>query len=215
MKKIIILFLVLITLIPTGVSASCAGPFDIQDYRNMADTVAAGTIDGIFFDSYLKFQVERYYKGTGPETIAVRGRELGPDIFSSVDYELENGKTYLLFLKKIDGVSYRTNACAGNRKADTSNTALFTREEALILGVGTAPDLSKDNALIAKNKWGWLIAIVGYGYVLPALLVLALAFSIYVFQKIIRRKAVKYYQTLLLIISVVYLFFYFYIQRVI
>jgi len=181
---------------------------------DMADTVAVGTVTGDFFGNYSKFEVDYYYKGTGPGTIAVRGRELDSSI-TSVDYELENGKTYLLFLRKVDDISYKTNACAGNRRADTANSALFTSEEALVLGSGTPPDSSKDNALISENNWGWLIAIVGYGYVLPALLALALVYSAYVLYRFIRSMRVRNYHILLLVISIVYAIFYFYIQRVI
>lgn len=200
--------------LPTRVFASCAGPFNLEEHFDMADAVVTGTVKGDFFGSYMKFQVDRYYKGIGPATIAVRGTESNTDI-TSVDYEIQTGQSYLLFLKKVDDLSYKTNICAGNKALERGSTTTFTAEEAAVLGSGSAPDTSANNAIILEDQLGWFMAIVGYGYVLPILLALSIAYLAYILYKFIRRFRIRNYQIALTMISGAYIVFYFYIQRVV
>ena len=218
MKRVYILpalALLLVSLLaPAGVFASCAGPFTIQEYVNMADVVVSGTVRGEEYLGYFNLHVDRYYKGTGPEKIGVSGRQFDNGGITSVDYDLKPDQRYLLFLKKVNSNYYKTNDCSGNKIIEEGKIVL-TSEEAAVLGIGTPAHLTQRNAILASENLGWLVAIIGFGYVLPIMLVLSGAFLVYMLFKLARRRPLAVYQIVLLVVAAAYVVFYFYIQRVI
>jgi hypothetical protein len=114
--------------------ASCIEPLTLTEYKNQADFVVIGTASGQI-SNYHNFSVERYYKGTGPATIKVTGRASDTAAATSVDFDIEFGKKYLLFLEgPISGV-LKTNSCSGSREI----AGFLGTEEANALGVGTTP----------------------------------------------------------------------------
>ncbi len=127
--------LVWLRLDPPAALASCAPPVSLEEYRDRADLVVLGTVQGAA-GRHVNVAVERYFKGQGPQLIRVTGRQSDdPRAVTSVDFEFQDGSRYLLFLRKSATQELRTDACAGNRPVGSQLTA----EEAGVLGDGSAP----------------------------------------------------------------------------
>jgi hypothetical protein len=202
MKKLLLILGLTFTFTTNTAYASCAGPFTTQDYIGMADVVVIGTAESRS-GSYINFHVDRYYKGSGEEKIKVTGQE-SPGSLTSVDFDFETGKDYLLFLRNTDGGNFKTTQCAGNQILASSQSIPAE------LGSGSAPDTNSSN-----ENLGWFAAIVGYGYILPILLWLAIAYLAYIVYIHISRTHPQIYQKILASAAIAYIIFYFYIQRVV
>lgn len=137
--------------------ASCAGPFTLEEYRDMADLVVLGKAADA--DDPARVNVEKYFKGSGPREIKVSGRA-GPapglwggagdgrSITSSIDFSFEEGKRYLLFLQNESGGIYKTNQCKGNRIVEND----LSSEEQGVLGSGQEP-LGEDSPGKVSPSW--------------------------------------------------------------
>ncbi len=100
------------------VSAMCVERGSFKEYRKQADIVLSGTATIVVGkDGFVS--VDEYFKGRGPQTVRVTGRtsENGE---SSEDFQLEEGKKYLLFLKIAGSDQLRTTNCMGNKLLDAS-----------------------------------------------------------------------------------------------
>lgn len=137
MKLYLTAFLVvLITAFHTDqVLASCAPPVGSAENANRADIVVAGTVTEIT-SSYAHFFVDTYYKGQGLDTLKVSGRA-SPNSVTSVDFDLEKGASYLLYLQGNPKDVLQTNACSGSRKLNGD----LSQEEKTALGQGATPSV--------------------------------------------------------------------------
>jgi hypothetical protein len=106
----------------------------MEEYKEGADFVVIGQASGQV-SNYHNFTVERYYKGTGPAAIKVTGRASDTAAATSVDFDIESGQKYLLFLEGSTGGVLKTNSCSGSREIN----GFLSAEEANVLGEGTTP----------------------------------------------------------------------------
>jgi len=135
------------------VLASCAMPSTLSEYKEKADIVLLGKVTGSR-GSYHNVSVLRYFKGhDGPSQVKVTGRvSEEPSVYTSVDFNLEEGKKYLLFLKTSEGF-LKTSDCVGNREAGEA----LSEEEVKVLGTGVSPsgntqDLNQQDRNEKENK---------------------------------------------------------------
>lgn len=144
---ILLIFMILPQVSNQTVFASCIGPLNLSDYKNMADAVVFGEVISTE-NGTATIKVEKYYKGEvrSPE-IQVIGRQ-SEEAVTSVDFEFEEGKRYLLFLESETPDLFKTNSCMGNREAEESSSL----EQLKDLGQGHTPDLppAAKLTLIAK-----------------------------------------------------------------
>ncbi len=119
--------------VPPTATASCLMMSD-REYVARADIIALGTIHQ-HSATEARLTVERYFKGGGPAELRVTGR-YDPNAFTSVDYALQDGTRYLLFLRGSADSLLKTSDCAGNRPVAGELRA----EELRLLGPGTTPD---------------------------------------------------------------------------
>lgn len=123
--------------------ASCIGLLSISEYKDMADVVVLGTVKNSFLNYYI-FSVEKYYKGKGPKEIKVTGKE-SENAVTSIDYSLENNKTYLLFLNGSTAQVLKTSQCMGSREVNSK----LSIKEVSSLGSSLPPESLKNKEFIA------------------------------------------------------------------
>ncbi|MBI2011232.1 hypothetical protein HYS91_00540 [Candidatus Daviesbacteria bacterium] len=134
MKKLVTILLIsfFLTFFAPTAFASCAGPFSLNEYKNMADVVVVGKVTSIN-NSFANFEVEKYLKSQGEKEIKITGQE-SKEAITSVDFTFEEDKKYLLFLKQSTEGILKTNSCMGNRE-------LNNEEEVKSLGEGSRTNL--------------------------------------------------------------------------
>lgn len=128
MRKIIIMFIVLsgmVGLFSPQALAMCVDRGSLKEYRQAADIVVVGTAS-IVVDNDGFISVDEYIKGHGPDTVRVTGRA-AKDSISSIDFQLQEGKKYLLFLNFAGSDQLRTDACAGNKELGTEGLSAADR----------------------------------------------------------------------------------------
>lgn len=135
------------------VFASCAGPFTLSEYKKMADIVLLGKVTGSE-NNYHRVAVLKYFKGHDvPAQIRVTGKQSSePGAITSVDFDLEDGKKYLLFLR-ISRDVFKTSDCVGNREVRDA----LSEEELKVFGTGNFPsgstqDLNQQDLNGKANK---------------------------------------------------------------
>lgn len=151
--------------IPQIALASCAPPVSLAEYKEQAAIVVLGRVEKVN-DKAAIVVVERYFKGHGGlSQIQVTGKESDGAV-TSVDFSIEEGKRYLLFLQKLSGSStLKTNACMGNKEITDDLSA----EDRAMLGKGYSPngstqELSKtesDKQTAESVNMNVLLPIVG------------------------------------------------------
>lgn len=118
------------------VFASCKAPVPLSEYKEWADIIVLGKVtsyDGLIAN----VSVDKYFKGHGgPSQIKVTGK-LSPDTnqISSVDFEMYEGKKYLLFLRTGVLDVLKTNNCDGNKEVLDN----LSEEDLKVLGTGYSP----------------------------------------------------------------------------
>lgn len=128
----LLIYIVAELALATPVLASCAA-FSLAQHKDRADIIALGTIQNNS-STYASLDVEKYFKGEGPELLRVTG-QASKEVVTSNDFSFQKGKRYLLFLKNDPDGIFRTNLCMGTREI-TNN---LTDKETLVLGNGYAP----------------------------------------------------------------------------
>jgi len=146
------------------VSASCIMS-SLPYQKENADIIVLGKVGNIS-SVYTTIQVERYYKGQGgPSQINVTGREsTDASVVTSIDFQFEQGKKYLLFLKNDSSGVLRTNDCMGNKEINDS----LNSEDIAVLGPGNPPTSSerfntppKQEGIFANNTMQYIILGIG------------------------------------------------------
>ena len=120
---------------PELARASCAAE-PLSTVQARADVIVLGQVTQTT-EQDARFVVHAYIKGRGPHELNVTGRNSpDPRMHTSVDFIVEPGQRYLLFLTGSPLGLLRTDACAGNREGATA----LTPEELTVLGQGVPPD---------------------------------------------------------------------------
>jgi len=130
--------------------ASCAQT-TLAERAALAEVVVYGTVSGTrqtfaAAGGVIRFQPERFLRGTLPGEVEVY---LGPSkggAVTSVDYEaVRRGEAHTLYLRSAGNGSWQTDACSG------SHVGAPTVEETSLLGTGSAapPAAPTDNTPLA------------------------------------------------------------------
>lgn len=143
---IVLLLFVFSFTFPRPIYASCIGPLSVNEYKEDADVVVIGTVNGLQ-NGTANFLVEKYFKGSGEKEIKVSGSESSvKGVVTSVDYTFSDGERYLLFLNQTDSDVLKTNLCMGNRIIENE----LSSEEIDALGTGISPELLPP--LVSQDK---------------------------------------------------------------
>ncbi|MDX1535362.1 MAG: hypothetical protein R3346_01190 [Candidatus Spechtbacterales bacterium] len=130
-------------------SASCAES-TLEEQYSRADLVVRGTAissgNNIFKGEYYEFSVDKYFKGDGPAIIKVTGKQ-DKNAETSIDFNIEEGARYLLFLNGNTEEELKTNSCSGSKEVHEP----LSNKELFVLGTGKAPQYEKKAPGILSN----------------------------------------------------------------
>lgn len=161
-KKILPISLVAVVLFGFSVQnsmASCAVS-SLQEHYDRADLVVRGTAielnDPWIGEEHYSFSVDTFFKGEGPSRLKITGDQSSKGM-TSVDFKIEEGKRYLLFLKgDADGL-LRTDACSGNKEMQGP----LSDEEIKVLGKGIGAEYAKPaNSLFTNYIFVAIVSVV-------------------------------------------------------
>ncbi len=108
--------------LPATSSASCIGPLTTKQFEQRADVIFIGVaLEGATSTGIQRFRVERYLKGTGPETAAVstgvEARSDGPGMTTSVSVDVSAGERWQIYARtRSRSDVLETNLCDGSAK---------------------------------------------------------------------------------------------------
>ena len=117
---------VLALVLPATSSASCIGPLTTKQFEQRADVVFIGVaLEGATSTGIQRFRVERYVKGTGPETAAVstgvEARSDGTGMTTSVSVDVGAGERWQIYARNRPGSDVlETNLCDGSVKLSST-----------------------------------------------------------------------------------------------
>ncbi|HEY4509851.1 MAG TPA: DUF5652 family protein [Candidatus Paceibacterota bacterium] len=193
-------------LFPENASASCI-QLSLEEQKAMAQVIVQGETLGIT-GRIAEVKVEKYYKGEGPATVRVNGYQTS-DAITSVDFPLEKGKRYLLFLQGDSMQIFQTNACAGNREIANG----ITQEEMAVLGQGYSPHIDIRGSNELQNITDIFLRLLLNPFLLIALALWTLSWKGVALWKASRRGEKKWFIAILVlntlaILEIIYIFFF-------
>ncbi len=133
-----ILALVLAALPFTGSQKAYACPFVFTDQLVAnSDLIFVGSVHAIDGD-ILRFDVERYFKGSGPFGVSVHWIKTDELSATFPGYWKQSGEAVLVFAYQESDGGYYTTSCSRNRPVDPE--ILGTADVEAITGPGVLPD---------------------------------------------------------------------------
>lgn len=153
MRKIFISFVVSMILFTTSstiVHASCYIQKPVSEYAEKADIIVAG-VPISRLSSYYIFQVDKYYKGSGPIELKVKDPSIEyPNEITSVALTstLQLQRRHLLYLNRSENDIYKVTACNGSRPLE--NKPLPSEKE--VLGDYIQSELTSPSPTTVTNK---------------------------------------------------------------
>jgi hypothetical protein len=159
--------------LPATSSASCIGPLTAKQYEKRADVIFIGVaLEGPTSTGIQRFRVERYLKGTGPETArvstGVEARSDGTGMTTSVSVDVSEGERWQIYARSRPGSEVlETNQCDGSGKLASgggeatpiqdspagASSGGDDRTEALLLALGLAALAVFSVALVVRRRF--------------------------------------------------------------
>lgn len=121
-RAIVVAGAVLALALPAPSFASCIGPLTAKQYEKRANVIFVGVaLEGPTPTGVQRFRVDRYLKGTGPETVAVAtgvvARSDGTGSTTSVSVNVSAGERWQIYATKSAKTDVlETSLCAGSGK---------------------------------------------------------------------------------------------------